>query len=159
MKRIITIISNRLTIINKKIIFYFFAIFFFCSSCNNKTSLYERDILIQKIDAFRFLSEYHHQLHIMIGEDEGDGEKAFKEFSNALNRLDNPELVPVLASFNRIKEFSIASESVMELDYMIDYYQSGISLQVEAVLRGYGYLDTFPIDSALSIYDRLQKDS
>ncbi|MFL2995362.1 MAG: hypothetical protein ACJZ1Y_07085 [Candidatus Neomarinimicrobiota bacterium] len=40
----------------------------------------------------------------MIGEDEGDGEKAFQEFSDALNNLDNPELIPVKASFNRIKE-------------------------------------------------------
>ena len=61
-------------------------------------------------------------------------------------------------TFNRIKEFSIASESVMELDYLIDYYQSGLSLQVEAILRGYGYLKTFPIDSALIIYDKLESE-
>ena len=48
----------------------------------------------------------------MIGEDEGDGEKAFQEFSDALNNLDNPALIPVKASFNRIKELSIASETV-----------------------------------------------
>ena len=89
----------------------------------------------------------------MIGEEEGNGDKAFQEFSGAISKLDNPELVPVVSSLNRIKEFSIASESVMELDYLIDYYQSGLSLQVEAILRGYGYLKTFPIDSALIIYD------
>ena len=81
----------------KRIILYFFAVIFFCVSCNSKTSLSERDTFIQKIEAFQFLSEYHHQLHIMIGEDEGDGNKAFLEFSNALKNLDNPELVAVLA--------------------------------------------------------------
>ena len=41
----------------------------------------EKDILIKKLDALQFLSEYHHQLHIMIGEEEGDGDKAFDEFA------------------------------------------------------------------------------
>ena len=91
----------------------------------------------------------------MIGEEDGDEQTAFMEFSNALKVFDNPELIPVIASFNRIEEFSIASESVMKLDYLIDYYQSGLSLQVEAILRGKGYLRTFPLDSAIIIYDNL----
>ena len=128
-------------------------------SCTNPITLTEREIFVQKVEAFQFLSDYHHQLHIMIGEDEGSGDKAFQEFSDALSKLDNPELVPVVSSFNRIKEFSVASESVMELDYLIDYYQSGLSLQVEAILRGYGYLKTFPIDSALIIYNKLHSES
>ena len=67
--------------------------------------------------------------------------------------------IPVVSFLESIKRFSIASESVMRLDYLIDYYQSGLSLQVEAILRGHGYLKTFPIDSALFIYDKLQADS
>ena len=127
--------------------------------CKNKNFVSERECFIQKLEALKFLSDYHHQLHIMIGEDEGDGDLAFKEFSDAIGKIRNVELVPVINSFNRIKEFSIASEAVMKLDHLIDYYQSGLSLQVEAVLRGYGYFDTFPIDSALFIYDRLQNES
>ena len=117
----------------------------------------ERDKFIEKVEAFKFLNDYHHQLHIMIGEEDGDEQKAFMEFSNALKVLDNSELIPVIASFNRIEEFSIASESVMKLDYLIDYYQSGLSLQVEAILRGKGYLKTFPLDSAIIIYDNLSE--
>jgi len=79
------------------------------------------------------------------------------EFSNALKVFDNPELIPVIASFNRIEEFSIASESVMKLDYLIDYYQSGLSLQVEAILRGKGHFKTFSLDSAIIIYDNLSE--
>ena len=132
---------------------------FILISCSSHTLSEEREIFLQKVEAFRFLSDYHHQLHIMIGEDMGDGGQAFQEFADALSNFDNPELVPIISSFNRIKEFSIASESVMKLDYLIDYYQSGLSLQVEAILRGYGYLKTFPIDSALIIYDKLQTES
>ena len=125
--------------------------------CSNDGSMNEKDILIQKLDALQFLSEYHHQLHIMIGEEEGDGDKAFDEFAEAIHNSENTELIPVLYAFNRIKTFSIASDPVMKLDYLIDYYQSGVSLQVESILRGYGYLKTFPLDSVLYIYDRLSK--
>ena len=95
----------------------------------------------------------------MIGEEEGDGNQAFNEFSSAIRKFNNPELISVVSSFERIKRFSIASEAVMRLDDLIDYYQSGLSLQVEAILRGHGYLKTFPIDSALFIYDKLQADT
>ena len=141
-----------------KILLYFFSTIILIVSCDSRPTLSERETFIQKVDAFQFLSDYHHQLHIMIGEEEGNGDKAFQEFLGAIKKLDNPELVPVVSSLNRIKEFSVASEAIMELDYLVDYYQSGLSLQVEAILRGYGYLKTFPIDSALIIYDRLDAE-
>ena len=127
--------------------------------CGINNSFSERDSFVQKLEALKFLSDYHHQLHIMIGEEEGDGNQAFNEFSSAINKFKNPELVPIKTSFDRIESFRIASESVMRLDYLIDYYQSGLSLQIEAILRGHGYLKTFPIDSAVFIYDKLQADS
>ncbi len=61
----------------------------------------------------------------------------------------------MIASFNRIEEFSIASEPVLKLDYLIDYYQSGLPLQVDSSLSGKGYLKTLPLDSAIIIYDSL----
>ena len=127
--------------------------------CRNKNFVSERECFVQKLEALKFLSDYHHQLHIMIGEEEGDGNLAFNEFSSALSKIKNVELVPVINSFNRVEKFNIASEEILNLDHLIDYYQSGLSLQVEAVLRGYGYFDTFPIDSALFIYDSLQSES
>ncbi len=141
-----------------KILLYFLSTIILIVSCDSRSTLSGREIFIQKVDAFQFLSDYHHQLHIMIGEEEGNGDKAFQEFLGAIKKLDNPELVPVVSSLNRIKEFSVASEAIMKLDYLVDYYQSGLSLQVEAILRGYGYLKTFPIDSALIIYDRLDAE-
>ena len=142
-----------------KILLYFLSTIILIVSCDSRPTLSERETFIQKVDAFQFLSDYHHQLHIMIGEEEGNGDKAFQEFLGAIKKLDNPELVPVVSSLNRIKKFSVASEAIMELDYLVDYYQSGLSLQVEAILRGYGYLRTFPIDSALIIYNKLHSES
>ena len=135
---------------------YFFPIaLFFFLGCSNHVLDTDRSIFIQKLDALKFLSEYHDQLHVMIGEEEGDADNAFKEFSSALIKNNNSELIPVREALGKIKSFSVSSEEVMKLDYLVDYYQSGLSLQVEAILRGNGYLKTFPLDSALTIYNRL----
>ena len=130
------------------------ALFFFFG-CDKNIQDTDRTIFIQKLDALRFLSEYHDQLHVMIGEEEGDADKAFKEFSSALRKNNNSELIPVREALGKIKSFSVSSDEVIKLDYLVDYYQSGLSLQVEAILRGNGYLKTFPLDSALIIYNRL----
>ena len=135
---------------------YFFTIVLFLFlGCNKHIQHTERTIFIQKLDALKFLSEYHDQLHVMIGEEDGDADKAFEEFSSALRKNNNSELIPVREALGKIKSFSVSSEEVMKLDYLVDYYQSGLSLQVEAILRGNGYLKTFPLDSALTIYNRL----
>ena len=128
---------------------------FFLLGCDKYIQDTDRTIFIQKLDALKFLSEYHDQLHVMIGEEEGDADKAFEEFSSALRKNNNSELIPVSEALGKIKSFSISSDEVMKLDYLVDYYQSGLSLQVEAILRGNGYLKTFPLDSALIIYNRL----
>ena len=135
---------------------YFFTIaLFLFFGCNKHIQDTDRTVFIQKLDALKFLSKYHDQLHVMIGEEDGDGDKAFKEFSYALKGSSNKELIPVKKAFNKIKYFSIASDEVMKLDYLVDYYQSGLSMQIEAMLRGYGYLNVVPMDSALILYDRV----
>ena len=128
---------------------------FFLFGCDKHIQETDRTIFIQKLDALKFLSEYHDQLHVMIGEEEGDADEAFEEFSSALRKNNNSELIPVREALGKIKSFSVSSDEVMKLDYLVDYYQSGLSLQVEAILRGNGYLKTFPLDSALTIYNRL----
>ena len=128
---------------------------FFLFGCDKHIQDTHRTIFIQKLDALKFLSEYHDQLHVMIGEERGDADKAFEEFSSALRKNNNSELIPVREALGKIKSFSVSSDEVMKLDYLVDYYQSGLSLQVEAILRGNGYLKTFPLDSALIIYNRL----
>ena len=125
-------------------------------SCVGNKLKNERALFIQKLEAFNFLSKYHHQLHIMIGEDEGDGNQALEQFRQGIISINNFELIPIKKALNKIDYYiGPESENVLKLDYLVDYYQSGLSLQVEAILRGKGYLKTFPLDSALIIYNRL----
>jgi len=136
-------------------------IFLLLSSCKNgQTKVYqeifnERKHLESKVEAFIFLSNYHHQLHVMIGEEEGDIETAYHQFSKAANELNSVELIPVNKALSRVQNLSTDSEDVKRLDYLVDYYQSGLSLQIEAILRGYGYLTTFPMERSVMIYDSL----
>ena len=128
-------------------------------SCDLNHSLTEREIFQQKFSAFKILSYNHGHLHIMMGEDEGNRQEAFTNFSTSIMNEDNPELTPVHAALKRIENVNNDSLLVRRLDALVDYYQSGLSLQIEAILRGYGYLKTFPIDSALIIYDKLDSES
>ena len=84
------------------------------SSCNNTNQLNERILLENKTEAFQFLSTYHHQLHIMIGEEEGNGELAYKEFLNALMYNDNNELLAV-AKLSKPLEKSYSKEAIIKV--------------------------------------------
>ena len=57
--------------------------FFLAFACEANDQINEKTILEKKVEAFIFLSDYHHQLHIMIGEDEGDIMEAYNEFKSA----------------------------------------------------------------------------
>ena len=138
----------------KKIIILFIA-YLTIQSCSSEKVITEREIFKQKLEAFQFLSKYHHQLHIMIGEEEGNPEKAFDEFVSGVNKINNPELKPVENALQRVKPYKAESDPVLRLDYLVDYYQSGLSLQVEAMLRAYGFLKVVPMDSALITYDKI----
>lgn len=131
---------------------------FLILSCSSQQELNEREIFELKVKAFTFLSEYHHQLHIMIGEEKGDILKAYNEFKNSSVLQTNVELVPVKEAVRRIKDVSPENIGVKRLDYLVDYYQSGLSIQIEAILRGYGYDDTFEIDKIMNLYDDLVND-
>ena len=138
----------------KKIIILFMGSFII-QSCSIEKVITEREIFKQKLEAFQFLSKYHHQLHIMIGEEDGDPEKAFDEFILGKNKINNPELKPVENALERVKPYKAGSDPVLRLDYLVHYYQSGLSLQLEAMLRAYGFLKVVPMDSALIIYDEI----
>ena len=58
----------------------------------------------------------------------------------------------------RVKELDTEATAIKRLDYLVDYYQSGLSMQIEGIMRGYGYLQTFVIEDALPLYDRLEKN-
>ena len=138
----------------------FFLIFsFLVTFCGSDPKMNERTLLQQKLEAFEFLSKYHHQLHIMIGEEKGDVNKAYKEFYDAVINFDNIELLPVKKSIGRIDPNNLNqnSESVKRLDYLVDYYQSGLSMQIEAIFRGYGHLEILDFKNAMDLYDKIKK--
>ena len=138
----------------------FFLIFcFFITFCGTDPKINERILLQQKLEAFEFLSKYHHQLHIMIGEEKGDINKAYKEFYDAVIKSDNIEILPVKKSISRIDPNNLNqnAEAVKRLDYLVDYYQSGLSMQIEAIFRGYGHLEILDFENAIDIYDKVEK--
>ena len=141
----------------KKIFFLIFC--FLITFCGTDPKINERILLQQKLEAFEFLSKYHHQLHIMIGEENGDINKAYKEFKDAINKFKNIELLPVKKAINRIDSNNVNQndDGVKRLDYLVDYYQSGLSMQIEAIFRGYGHLEILDFENAMDIYDKLKK--
>ena len=130
---------------------------FLAFSCEVNDQMNEKTILEQKVEAFKFLSNYHHQLHIMIGEEEGDIIKAYNEFKSASVLQTNIELIPVKEALERIKVVKPRNIHVKQLDYLVDYYQSGLSIQIEAILGGYGYKENFEMNKIMDIYDKLSK--
>ena len=132
-------------------------IIFLGFACELNQKKDEKDILEQKVEAFIFLSDYRHQLHIMIGEEEGDIMEAYNKFKSAPVLQTNIELIPVKEALNRIKVVKPENIDVKKLDYLVDYYQSGLSIQIEAILRGYGYRENFEINNIMDVYDKLSK--
>ena len=126
--------------------------------CETRQITDERNLLIQKVDAFKFLSKYHHELHVMIGEESGDINKAYNQFYNAVVNNGNNELLPIKNAFSRIKlvELNPNTDSVKRLDYLVDYYQSGLSMQIEGIFRGYGYLDILNMENVIELYDTIK---
>jgi len=143
----------------KNIVFLIISTAIIC--CNSNPGVSEREILELKVEAFQFLNKNHDQLHIMIGEEDGNIKIAYEEFFNALVVYDNNELIPIKDALLRIKpgDLNPKSENVKRLDYLVDYYQSGLSIQIEGILRGYGYLKTFSLENAINIYDTITKKS
>ena len=84
--------------------------------------------------------------------------KAFFEFKDAPILQTNVELIPVNNALKRISNVQSDHISVMRLDDLVDYYQSGLSIQIEAILKGYGFEEVFSIDAVMDIYDDLIKN-
>ena len=121
-------------------------------SCEKNVKISEGYLIEKKIEAFKFLSDYHHQLHIMIGEEDGDKNKALNEFKSSPVLKSNDELIPIQNALNRIDDEMEDFSQVKRLDDLVDYYQSGLSIQIEAILRGYGYKKSLDMDDIYTFY-------
>lgn len=116
----------------------------------------ERALFVDTVEAFKFLSKHHHELHIMIGEDEGDFKKAYNSFYKYISATSNDRLLPIKNGFFRIKDLKTGSKDVRDFDALVDYYQSGLSLEIEGILKGYGYTEVVNLDNAITIYDKIK---
>ena len=85
--------------------------------------------------------------------------EADNEFKNAPVLQTNIELIPVKEALKRIKVVDPENIHVKQLDYLVDYYQSGLSIQIEAILRGYGYRENIEMNTIMDVYNKLSKTS
>jgi hypothetical protein len=92
----------------------------------------------------------------MIGEDEGDFKKAYNSFYKYISATSNDRLLPIKNGFFRIKDLKTGSKDVRDFDALVDYYQSGLSLEIEGILKGYGYTEVVNLDNAITIYDKIK---
>ena len=144
--------------------FLFLSVLVFIISCSG---LRESESLLfkNKVEAFVLLERYHHELHIMIGEDYDDmfedghdtisPDEAFAIFNEAVLDVHNPELIPIKKALYRIDTFSVGSDRVMLLDELVDRYQVGLQLQIEGILLGYGAEYPSRSDELLELYNRV----
>ena len=124
-------------------------------SCQKEQELNENQIIKAKIEAFNILNDNHNLLHEMLGSDKEKGSIAFNNFKREILKVNNAELIPIVNSFNRIKTYEKEGENIKRLDNLVDYYQSGLSIQIESIFKGYGIKRIIPNDSTLIIYNKL----
>lgn len=124
-------------------------------SCQKEQEFNENQIIKAKIEAFNILNDNHHLLHEMLGSDKEKGLIAFNNFKREILKVNNAELIPIVNSFNRIEKYVEEDENIQSLDELVDYYQSGLSIQIESIFKGYGVKRIIPNDSALIVYNKL----
>ena len=146
-------IKNGGYIIGNTIFFTFFIIQLV--SCQKEQDFNENQIIKAKIEAFNILNDNHDLLHKMLGSDKEKGLIAFNNFKREILKVNNAELVPIVNSFNRIEKYAEEDENIQSLDVLVDYYQSGLSIQIESIFKGYGVKRIIPNDSALIVYNEL----
>ena len=64
----------------------------------------------------------------------------------------NDELIPIQNALARIDDEMEDFSQVKRLDDLVDYYQSGLSIQIEAIFRGYGYKKSLDMDDIYTFY-------
>lgn len=137
-----------------KTIFLFFIVLQL-TSCLRKGEVEEIKIVSTKIEAFNVLKNNHDLLHMMLDADKEKGLKAFKNFKKEIQKINNIELIPIDNAVKRIKNFELEDEKIINLDELVDYYQSGLSMQIESIFKGYGVNRIIPSDSALILYKKI----
>ena len=126
------------------------SIIIFFLGCNiqssNAHSFNQNKNLNQLIDAYIFLSETHDLLHIMMGEHEGSPLNSYNKYQSGIDPLaNNLYLKPILYGLNNIQ---VQDNNMLinadKFDALVDYYQMGVQMMIEGILKGYGYDGRMP---------------
>ncbi len=113
-----------------------------------QTSFNNKENLDQMIDAYVFLSENHDLLHIMMGEYKGSPIDSYKLYKSKITPLEhNLHLKPIILNLNNIQIISDTLQGADKFDALVDYYQMGLQIMIEGILKGYGYKKTMPKNS------------
>ena len=117
-------------------------------SCT-QTSFNDKDNLDQMIDAYVFLSENHDLLHIMMGEYAGSPLNSFNNYKNKIILLEeNLYIKPIILGLDNIKinqDSSLANAD--RFDSLVDYYQMGIQMMIDGIIKGSSYVGKMPQNS------------
>ena len=130
----------------KTIPFIILFLLFSCQNNSNSKHNYNNNYnLNELIDTYIFLSDNHELLHIMMGEHEGSPINSYNQYSQKINSLKvNSYLKPILHGLNKIKINNNNLDGAEKFDALVDYYQMGIQLMIEGILRGHGYNKEMP---------------
>tara|TARA_Y100001968_G_scaffold70343_1_gene61473 strand:+ start:299 stop:733 length:435 start_codon:yes stop_codon:yes gene_type:complete len=128
---------------------YIFLLFALLGCNSNQKTFDNKNNLNQLIDAYLFLSENHDLLHIMMGEYEGSPIEAYREYQEKIAELkNNNHLKPIFHGLNNIEVINKTNlKNADKFDALVDYYQMGIQIIIEGILKGYGYLGKIPENS------------
>ena len=125
-------------------------IFFWgCNNISSPNNYYNsKENLNELIDSYIFLSDTHDLLHIMMGEHEGSPLNSYQEYKNRIAVLNNNYYIkPILLGLNNIViNDNNSLINADKFDALVDYYQMGLQMMIEGVLKGYGY-DKMPQNS------------
>ena len=83
-----------------------------------------------------------------MGENTGSPIDAYNVYKNKIALLNNNYyLKPILFGLNNITVNNNTLENADKFDALVDYYQMGIQIIIEGILKGYGYQDKMPQNS------------
>ena len=143
----------------KKIFLLVTIIFIGCSpqtSNQQINNFNSKENLNSLIDTYLFLSNNHDLLHIMMGEYDGSPIDSYNTYKEKIKELENNLYAqPILSGLNTVTVKNNSLKNADKFDALVDYYQMGLQIMIEGILKGYGYEDEMPQNS--TDYEEVKK--
>ena len=130
------------------LLFTIILIFTGCHKPIDNANFNYKQNLNELINAYIFLSENHDLLHIMMGEYEGSPIESYQIYQNKISPLiKNKYIKPILFGLNNITIENNLLKNADRFDALVDYYQMGLQIMINGVLKGSAYNDKLPESS------------